>query len=94
MKLGSKIVENALEFLKSFPVYRKVQDVNEYGDTIEKTEQLTYEEAIQPVNGATPDMFINLGNPVAGFNYTDKFDAIDRLTSAIDSINIESDEEE
>ena len=38
MKLGSKIVENALEFLKSFPVYRKVQDVNEYGDTIEKTE--------------------------------------------------------
>lgn len=94
MKLSQNVEESTNEFLRTFPVYRKVINRNENGDPIEGTEQLTYEEAIEPLAGTTPDAFMVLGNPAAPFNYTDTFDTIDRLSQAIDNINFATDDSE
>lgn len=92
MKQTSNVAENSNEFLRTFPVYRTVINRNEHGDVVESTEQLTYEEAIEP-RSTTPDAFMVLGNPAAPFNYSDRFDTIDRLSQAIDNINFNNDEE-
>lgn len=85
--LPKHISECVNEFLKDFPMFKRVMSRKENGDVCEETKELTFDEKIDAsLIGTSPDAFADAVDRIPDVSLVDRFDAIAQLNAAIAGI--------